>query len=210
MPAKRRGIRKNRKIKFSESNYVDKYYMRGKKAVIPIKLEKISDLYMKHDYLQRELSDEICDYIEEIAYMIPINTDIILEVHCPEINEEIQDRVKKSIKNNYGMEIDDNDYDIYVSNMRSKILAFSGFILLVINLVTERYIGRVLSNFLNVVWWVAIWDMIELQVLENGETKWKRLNNLQLYDAKVEFVFDNGKNPDGIDQKSLRKLVKKD
>ena len=63
MATKRKGNRKNRKIKFSESNYVDKYYMKGKQAVIPVKLEKISDLYMKHDYLQRELSDEICDSI---------------------------------------------------------------------------------------------------------------------------------------------------
>ena len=153
---------------------------------------------MKHDYLQRELSDEICDYIEEIAFMIPINTDITLEIHCPEANEEIQERVKKSIKNNYGMEIDDNDYDISIANQRSKILAVVGIILLIINVLTEKYIGSVLSNFLSVVWWVAIWDMIELQILDNGETKWKRLNNLQLYDAKIEFVFDNGKNPEEI------------
>lgn len=190
MPAKRRGNRKNRKIKFSESNYIDKYYMKGKKAVIPIKLEKLSDLYMKHDYLQRELSDEICDYIEEIAYMIPINTDIILEIHCPEADEEIQDRIRKSIKNNYGIEIDDNDYDMYIANRRSKLLAIVGILLLIINVLTEKYIGSVLSNFLCVVWWVAIWDMIELQIVDNGETKWKRLNNLQLYDASVVFKFD--------------------
>ena len=52
MPAKRRGKRKNRKIKFSELNYVEKNYMQKGKAVIPVKLDKISDLYMKHDYKQ--------------------------------------------------------------------------------------------------------------------------------------------------------------
>ena len=96
------------------------------------------------------------------------------------------------------MEIDDNDYDISIANLISKILAFVGIILLVFNILTEKYIGKVLSNFLSVVWWVAIWDMIELKIIENGENKWKRLNNLQLYDAKVEFVFDNGKNPEEI------------
>ena len=50
MPAKRRGKRKNRKIKFSELNYVEKNYMQKGKAVIPVKLDKISDLYMNHDY----------------------------------------------------------------------------------------------------------------------------------------------------------------
>ena len=43
MPTKRKGKRKNRKIKFSELNYVEKNYMNKGKAVIPIKLEKISD-----------------------------------------------------------------------------------------------------------------------------------------------------------------------
>ena len=111
MATKRKGKRKNRKIKFSELNYVEKNYMSRGKAIIPIKLEKISDLYMKHDYKQMELSDSVCDYIEEIAYMVPINTDIILEIHCPEIDEEYQSKVKKNIKNNFGMEIDDNEYD---------------------------------------------------------------------------------------------------
>lgn len=182
--------RKHRKIKFSEKNYVEKYYMRRGKAVIPIKLEKLEDLYMKHDYLQMEISDEICDYIDEIAYMIPINTDIILEFHCPKFDEETQNKIRKNMKNNYGMEIDDNEYDISVANKKSAVLAIIGGILLIINVLTEKYLNSVISNILCVIWWLAIWDMLEIQLLDNGESKRNRLNNQQLYDSKVEFVFD--------------------
>ncbi len=189
MPAKRRGKRKNRKIKFSELNYVEKNYMQKGKAVIPVKLDKISDLYMKHDYKQMELSDSICDYIEEIAYMIPINTDIILEIHCPEIDEETQNKIKKSIKNNYGMEIDDNEYDISINNKRATIFALAGIIGILLNIILEN-LGRILSDFICVVWWVAIWDMVELLILNNQEIKWKRLNNQQLYDSTIKFVFE--------------------
>ena len=193
MPAKRKGSRKNRRIKFSESNYVDKYYMKGRKGIIPIKLESIDDLYMKPDYLQKELSEDICTYIEKVAYMIPLHTDIILEIHCPEINEETQDRIKKVFKNNYGMKIDEDDYNIGIGNKRSKLFALVGIVLLIFNVIFEKYIFSVLANFLNIVWWVAIWNMIELQLIENGKIKWQRSNNLQLYDADVTFVFDNGK-----------------
>ena len=189
MPAKRRGKRKNRKIKFSELNYVEKNYMQRGKAVIPVKLEKISDLYMKHDYKQMELSDSICDYIEEIAYMIPINTDIFLEIHCPEIDEETQNKIKKSIKNNYGMEIDDNEYDISINNKRATIFALAGIIGILLNIILEN-LGRILSDFICVVWWVAIWDMVEILILNNQEIKWKRLNNQQLYDSTIKFVFE--------------------
>ena len=198
MPAKRKGKRKNRRIKFSESNYVEKNYMQRGKAVIPIKLEKISDLYMKHDYKQMELSDSVCDYIEEIAYMIPINTDIILEIHCPEIDEELQNKIRKNIKNNYGMEIDDNEYDLSINNRRALIFAIVGIALLIVHIIIENF-GRLFADFLSVVWWVAIWDMVEILALGNQEIKWKRLNNQQLYDSTVKFVFDNDdvKNEEG-------------
>ena len=192
MPAKRKGKRKNRRIKFSELNYVEKNYMKRGKAVIPIKLEKISDLYMKHDYKQMELSDSVCDYIEEIAYMIPINTDIVLEIHCPEIDEELQNKIKKNIKNNYGMEIDDNEYDLSINNKRALIFAIIGSTLLIVNVLIEN-LGRIFADFLSVVWWVAIWDMIEILVLDNQEIKWKRLSNQQLYDSSIKFVFDDDK-----------------
>ena len=187
MPAKRKGKRKNRKIKFSELNYVEKNYMQRGKAVIPIKLEKISDLYMKHDYKQMELSDSVCNYIEEIAYMVPINTDIILEIHCPEIDEELQNKIKKNIKNNYGMEIDDNEYDLSVNNRRALIFAIVGILLLIVHILIESY-GRLFADFLSVVWWVAIWDMVEILVLDNQEIKSDRLNNQQLYDSTIRFV----------------------
>jgi len=190
MPAKRKGRRKNRKIKFSEKNYVEKNYMQKGKAVIPVKLEKISDLYMEHDYKQMELADSVCDYIEEIAYMVPVHRDIILEIHCPKVDEEEQAKIKKSIKNNYGMEIDDIDYDLSINNKKSIIMIIVGLILLLINVLTED-LSRFFGYFLSVVWWVAIWDMIEIQFGENTEARWKRLNYQQLYDATITFVFDD-------------------
>ena len=203
MPAKRKGKRKNRKIKFSELNYVEKNYMQRGKAVIPIKLDKISDLYMKHDYKQMELSDSVCAYIEEIAYMVPINTDIILEIHCPEISEELQSKIKKNIKNNYGMEIDDNEYDLAINNRRSWLFAIIGIVFLVINILVEN-IGRLLADFICVVWWVAIWDMIEIWLIDNREIKAKRLNYQQLYDSTIKFVFD-----DASDEKNEELTISK-
>ena len=193
MAAKRKGRRKNRKIKFSEKNYIEKNYMKRGKAIIPVKLEKISDLYMEHDYKQMELADSVCDYIEEIAYMIPINTDIVLEIHCPRVDEEEQSKIKKSIKNNYGIEIDDVDYDLSVNNMKSVVMLIVGLIILLINVLTED-LSRFLGYFISVAWWVAIWDLLEIQFGENTEARWKRLNYQQLYDATITFVFDDEEN----------------
>ena len=200
MPAKRKGNRKNRRIKFSELNYVEKNYMQRGKAIIPIKLEKISDLYMKHDYKQMELSDSVCNYIEEIAYMVPINTDIVLEIHCPEIDEELQEKIRKNIKNNYGMEIDDNEYDLAINNRRALIFTVVGIALLIVHILVEDF-GRLFADFLSVVWWVEIWDMVEILVLENQKIKSNRLNNQQLYDSTIKFVFDDKVNNEKTEEK---------
>ena len=182
--------RKNRRIKYNEELYIEKNYIVDGKAVIPVELEKTDDLFMKHDFKKYELSDEVCDYIEEIAYMIPMNTDIVIELHCPSVDDEMQIKMIKAIKNNYGMDIDDMDYDIGKINSRSLIYGLIGIIILIINLITEPFIGAVLSNFICVVWWVAIWEMVELQTIEKADAKWKRLNYQQFYDAEITFVFD--------------------
>ena len=62
--------------------------------------------------------------------------------------------------------------------------------LLILNLITEDYIGPVLSNFICVVWWVALWEMVDLLTIEKSNKRWKRLNYQQLYDAEIKFVFD--------------------
>jgi hypothetical protein len=182
--------RKNRQIKYNEQNYIKKNYMVNGKAVIPVDLENVDDLFMKHDFKKYEMSDDVCKYIEEIAYMIPLNTDIVIELHCKEVSEEKTEKMVKAIKNNYGMEIDDVDYEISKVNAKSLIFGFVGVLILVLNILTEKYIGAVLSNFICVVWWVAIWEMVELQTMEKTDLKWKRINYQQLYDAEISFIFD--------------------
>lgn len=182
--------RKNRKIKYNEENYINLNYMVNGKAVIPVELESVDDLFMKHDYKQFELSDEVCKYIEEIAYMVPMSTDIVIELHCPKVDDVFKEKMIRAIRNNYGMEIDDIDYDLNKVNTRSWIYGIVGIAILVFNLLTEKIIGEVLSNFICVVWWVAIWEMVELQTIDKPDLKWKRLNHQQLYDAEITFVFD--------------------
>ena len=181
---------KNRKIKFREADYVDKHYIKYGKATIPIYLKKIDDLYMKHDYKKLALSDDVCDYIEEIAYIIPLNYEIILEIHCPGISDEEQTRIKKVIKNNYGMEIDDRDYDIHVANKKSCSLFFIGLLFIILSFAFGTKIPSFIAELINIVGWVALWEMCENLMLNNSAKRTERIYKLQLYDSEVKFVFN--------------------
>lgn len=182
--------RKNRRIKYNEENYINNNYVVDGKAIIPVELTTTDELFMKHDFKKYELSDDVCKYIEEIAYMVPMNMDIVIEIHCPKVEADVKTKMIRAIKNNYGMDIDDADYDISRVNNKSWIFGIVGLMILIINILTEDFIGAVLSNFICVVWWVAIWEMVELQTIEKADLKWKRLNYQQLYDAEITFVFD--------------------
>lgn len=184
---------KNRKIKFREADYIEKHYIKDGKAVIPIHLNTLNELYMKHDQKKLALSDEVCDYIEEIAYIIPLKYPIILEIHCPEITEDQQLRIKKVIKNNYGMEIDDRDYDIHVANRKCISLFFVGILILILSYALENILLEVFLEFLYIAGWVALWEMCEVLMLNNAEKRTERLYKLQLYDSEIKFVFPQNK-----------------
>ena len=180
---------KNRKIKFREADYIEKHYIKDGKAVIPIHLNNINDLYMKHDHKKLALSDAVCDYIEEIAYIIPLKYPIVLEIYCPEISEEQQLRVKKVIKNNYGMEIDDRDYDIHVANRKCISLFFMGLIFMLLSFALHGKVTQFVVEFFSIAGWVALWEMFEVLMLNNAAKRTERLYKLQLYDSEIRFAF---------------------
>ena len=180
---------KNRKIKFREADYIEKHYIKDGKAVIPIHLNNINELYMKHDHKKLALSDDVCDYIEEIAYIIPLKFPIVLEIYCPEISEEQQLRVKKVIKNNYGMEIDDRDYDIHVANRKCISLFFMGLVFMLLSFALNNKVTQFVVEFFSIAGWVALWEMFEVLMLNNSAKRTERLYKLQLYDSEIRFAF---------------------
>jgi len=184
----------NHRIRYSEKDFVQKNYMKDGKAVIPIKINTLDDLYMRHDYLKLDLSDQVFNYIEEVAYLIPANVEIILEVHYhDEISENQQQRIKKVFKANYGSDIDDIDYNLRMNNYKSIILflfgAFFIFMSFIFNNLTFP-IAEFIAEFFMISGWVFIWDIVETISIKRSELLTKRINKLQLYDANINFIFE--------------------
>ena len=71
---KKQSILKNRKIRFREADYVEKNYIRDGRAIIPIRLNSIKELYMKHmKYLFNTYGD-IVDHginVEDARFILP-------------------------------------------------------------------------------------------------------------------------------------------
>ena len=61
---------------------------------------------------------------------------------------------------------------------------------LILGYALEDKILKILDELIVITGWVVLWDMMEGIIFTNNERKIERLNKLQLYDSKVEFVFD--------------------
>jgi len=185
----------NHRIRYSEKDFVEKNYMKDGKAVIPIKINKLDDLYMKNDYLKLDLSDHVFDYIEEVAYAIPSNVDIVLEVHYhDEISENQQKRIKKVFKSNYGSDIDDIDYDVRMHNYRALLYLLFGTFFIFMSFIFNNLsfsLAGFIAEFFMISGWVFIWDIVETLSTRRSELISKRINKLQLYDAEITFIFDD-------------------
>ena len=185
----------NHKIRYSEKDYVEKNYMRDGKAVIPIKIKKLDDLYMKNYYLKLDLSDEVFDYIEEIAYLIPRHTDIVLEVHYhDEISGNQQQRIKKVFKSNYGSDIDDIDYELRMHNHKAFLYLLFGAFFIFMSFIFSKLsfsLAGFIAEFFMISGWVFVWDMVETVSIKRSELISDRINKLQLYDAEITFIFDD-------------------
>ena len=89
----------------SFSLYHKDFNTRIYKELEPYKIK--SEIINKNDYQGN-------NYIEEIAYMIPINTDIVLEIHCPKVDEETQTKIiEKEVfgSTELGLYLKDNFYE---------------------------------------------------------------------------------------------------
>ena len=88
------------------------------------------------------------------------------------------------------MEIDDIDYENRMSGYVSVLLFIIGVVILIVAYALEGKILKLIDEILFIAGWVVLWDMMESVIFTNNERNVKRLNKLQLYDSKVEFVFD--------------------
>lgn len=185
----------NHRIRYSEKDYVQKNYMKDRKAIIPIELDSLDDLYMKHDYLNLDLSDKVCNYIEEIAYLIPTNVDIVLEIHYhEEISENQKQRIRRVFKSNYGSDIDDIDYKTRIHNYKALVLLLFGTFFIFLSFIFNNLafsLSGFISEFFMISGWVFIWDMVETLSITRTHLITKRINKLQLYDATISFVVES-------------------
>ena len=75
-----------------------------------------------------------------------------------------------------------------MSGYISAILFIVGIVIFIIAYALEGKILKIIDEFLFILGWVIIWDMLESIIFTSNERNIKRLNKLQLYDSKGKLL----------------------
>ena len=75
-----------------------------------------------------------------------------------------------------------------MNNYIAVAMTVLGILLLILAYIVDGTVFSVVQEILLIIGWVLLWDMLESILIDNNKRKIKRLNKLQLYDAKFEFI----------------------
>ncbi len=186
-------------MKLKELKRLYKYNKEMDAFIIDVQLEDYRDAYSEWDFSpfnNRDLDDDLTEYLLECSYEIPIKMPFIISFHI--LNQEKNaSREKKSIKGMYNY----FEYEIRkLKNHRMRLIrdtiAFFliGSILLVSGALLEEYLSKgiltkVISEGFSIGGWVMIWEMFYAWFFDIKKISYKIRHFGKLKDSEIEYTY---------------------
>lgn len=176
------------KENFDSKLYMNQHYIKDEKAIIPIYITNIDDIYISYDEQKQVLRPELISYIEDIAYYVPYDISIVLEFSGYSFKEEEKVRLLENITNQFGMKTHDMEVELNYNAKKAIKLFVVGSIVLAISFMirTLQYTNYV-SEILSIIGTFSIWEFVNTIWFERKEKRVNKLNAGQLSVCTVTF-----------------------
>ncbi|MCQ2979482.1 MAG: hypothetical protein MJ245_06780 [Clostridia bacterium] len=182
-------FKKNKRMKFNAKEYLRKNVINKEgNAIIPIALKSKDEMYNKHDPRGITLSEDIRNYIDEVAYDIPYEYDMQFEIECKEkLNDEDKKNMERVIKLYYGLEITGVEQDLKISKKRSTFLFILAILSILACVFSFKYFDGIFLELALIALWFSLWEGIDEVFYEQADLKYDLADAEQLYRANVTF-----------------------
>lgn len=187
---KAKNIQMFRKKEFNLNKFINDYYMDQNSAYITVKVDDYSDIVSKYSVDNYEwINKDFADHLELMAYYIPVEEPIVIEITGKKFTDEQKKVIEKVIKTYFGLKLGDKmlllneNRDKYLILLVFGVLSFLMFYLLFM----ENIIGTVLEVG-SLVFWFIMWSFADLAFLQRNNLKIDKLEAGQLSSAKVAFL----------------------
>lgn len=173
--------------------YIEQEYMDADGyAVIDVSLYDGLTLYDPMSLgKQRDLNQEIYDFIEQKAYIIPAQIPLKIRFHGNALSDAEQNEIRRLLSEHYTVVLHDKIWD--KRNNRHKLFGMCAvgiaFLSLYFFFALKREDGLFLE-ILSVIGSFALWEAADCFILERKEINAELLNTAQHLTQEVEFVLD--------------------
>lgn len=186
----KRNLRKYRKTKFNYENFISEYYVDDDgKAYISTKVSSINDIISKHSIKDYEwVNPDFIHYVEDMAYYIPVEESIVLEICGHRFSEKEQALIRRVLTQYFGLKLGDAIIDINIMKKKSMILLVFGIIsILLFMLLNIINVIPTLAEIIAIGLWFFLWEYLDLRFLDGSDLAVKKLEAAQLANVKIVF-----------------------
>lgn len=180
------------KEKYDSKLYINRHYIKDEKAVIPIHIHNIGELYISYDLQRQIFNPDMISYIEDIAYYIPYDYSIVLEFSGISFTEEEKAQLMENVTDQFGMKTHDMDVELNYNTKKAMKLFLIGSIVLAISFIiqTMNYTAYI-SEILSIIGTFSIWEFVNTIWFERKEKIINKMNAGQLSACTVAFKDDD-------------------
>lgn len=186
----KRNLKKYKKTKFNYENFISEYYIDDDgKAYISAKVSSLYDIISKHSIEDYEwVNPTFIEYIENMAYYIPVEEAIVIEICGHKFNEKEQKLIKRVLTQYFGLKLGDAIIDINIMKRKSYTLLIFGFIsILLFMLLNIINVIPTISEIIAIGLWFFLWEYLDLIFLNGSDLATKKLEAAQLANVKIIF-----------------------
>ena len=180
------------KENYDSKLYINRHYIKDEKAVIPIHIHDIGELYVSYDLQRQIFNPDMISYIEDIAYYIPYDYSIVLEFSGISFTEEEKAQLMENVTDQFGMKTHDMDVELNYNTKKAMKLFLIGSIVLAISFIIQTMNYTVyISEILSIIGTFSIWEFVNTIWFERKEKIIDKMNAGQLSACTVAFKDDD-------------------
>lgn len=152
---------------------------------INIVLNNKNDFYSHFN--DTRLSRELSSYIIEECYGENLNNDILINIyHSFQLNSKEKEKMQELIKQNYLVQIQDENYYLKLDNIKELFLFSLGIIFIILYYIFFKKL-EIISEIILIIGWLSIWEST-YNFLFIGTSRKNKITRLtKLSKAKINF-----------------------
>lgn len=177
------------RFRFDAKSYWIHHYIKEEKAIIPIEIKKMEDLFCSYSKNKIALNSELITYIEDITYYIPYEYSIVFEIHGICANDDEKAFITSSIKDYFGVLSYDKQVELHYNTKKALTLFITGFLILCSSFLMNGVSGmQFLKEILSIIGTFAIWEFVDTIWFERKSKQVDVWNAGQIATATIDFI----------------------